>query len=592
MSDFIYSRKRVKKGTLKNELHSIYYNNEPTVEEFHGKWGSLAASKNLYNGFQPYETIHHIVVVIGGPVLCFRDNNFLKIDSSDIGTKAIYSRWLEGKIDWGEDLSGPFVILFINKESAEVTCITDLMSFIPVYTHKGSSNRILSTHVDVLARVSGQEENFDKVSMVDFIIHGVVTFPYSLYENLRQVVPAAEHIVDENSLEMKSIPYWIPEENHIYESINIAAKDLRKSLMGYVHTITKEAPSIAQFISGGEDSRTLSALLSDYNRNAFIFLDNMNREGEKAKKAASIYGANFKMETRSKTHYLEIMPPCSDMVGGGAQYYHAHTFGFHKKSKLDDYSAVFGGLFADALLKGARIKKLRGSGRLPFFPQIKKKNYSPSRPLSSTLFTPEILVELDNRRKVHLNYVKSFRHESFEEWFELWPSSMNMNIPNLHANRRLFRSYEPFMAKDVVKISATVPQKWKLNRRLFQKAAKPLLKPTKWLLHSDGRLPYYPWYVNSFVDFIMWTYRQAGRRIGIIKGNQGSWGEWSAVMNSESWERAKEAYSPGLINLTSFLKEKNIGNLFSDNYLSSVQRINLMQILYLSAKKRTNTINR
>src|SRR5699024_6626893 len=202
-----------------------------------------------------------------------------------------------------------------------------------------------------------------------------------------------------------------------------------------------------------------------------------------------------------------------------------------------------------------------------FLPQIKESGYSAASPLKNSVFSYEILLELTKRRQNHLNYIKEFREESAEEWFELWPSSMNLNIPNLHVNRRLFRSYEPFMSNEVVKISAVVPQKWKLNRRLFHKAVKPLLKPTKWLFHGDGWLPYFPWYVNNFVQFFTWGHRQIGRRTGLIKGNQGPWGEWNTVMGSLEWKQSGKDFSDGMSIIASELLEKDTEELLESIYL-------------------------
>src|SRR5699024_12696651 len=98
--------------------------------------------------------------------------------------------------------------------------------------------------------------------------------------------------------------------------------------------------------------------------------------------------------------------------------------------------------------------------------------------------------------------------ESAEEWVELWPSSMNRNIPNIHANRRLFKSYEPFLSNEIVKVSARIPQKWKLNRNLFNMIAKPYLKNSKWVLHGDGWYPYYSYKFNLIIIFITCITRQ------------------------------------------------------------------------------------
>jgi len=590
MSDFIYSKKTIRQGKLTKEIQRIYHEDKPYVREFHGEWGSLAVSNNHYNGFQPYETNEHICIVMGGPVLYFQDNGFLEDPPGCMGTQAIFSRWLKGDINWGEDLSGPFVILIINKDTSMVKCVTDLMSFIPVYAFYDSVNIQISTHVDVLARVSSQQDNIDMVSQIDFILHGVITYPYTTYKMIKQISPATEYSIADNSCELHSINYWVPEEKSDYKTLNQAAEELRNGLQNYIYKITNGVSSnIAQFISGGEDSRVIAALMpKDYKHDAFVFLDYMNREGKVAKKAANAYGANFHLGKRSKLHYLEIMSACADLVGSGSQYTHGHTYGFHKSCKLNEYSAVFGGLYSDALLKGARIKKISGLRLIPFLPQIKDRNYSVAKQLLNNIFNSEVLSELTKRRQEHLKYVKSFRKESSEEWFHLWPSSMNPNIPNHHINRRLFRSYEPFMSKDVVKISSSIPQKWKLNRRLFHKTAKPFIKPTKWLFHSEGRLPYFPWYINSFLQLFVWTYQQLGRRTGIIKGNQGPWGEWNKVMNSPEWKQAINEYSEGIKVISSVINEKEIeiDLLFRDKNLGRTQRINLMQTLYSNLKNR------
>src|SRR5699024_12175807 len=103
---------------------------------------------------------------------------------------------------------------------------------------------------------------------------------------------------------------------------------------------------------------------------------------------------------------------------------------------------------------------------------------------------------------------------------------------NINANRRLLSIYKPFKSKNIVKLSATVKKKWKLNRRLFHRAAKPFLKSSKWLLHGDGWLPYFPWYMNTFVHFTTWFYRSASKRLGLNKEHHEPWAEGDVVVIS------------------------------------------------------------
>ncbi|MDT0687077.1 hypothetical protein [Autumnicola psychrophila] len=183
MSDFIFSRKVFPKKLLTQEIFKIYSGEEIQVEEFHGKWGSLAVSRNLYNGFQPLETNDHIFVVLGGPVLCFANNSFL---TEKNGTEKIYNRWRNGEVQCDKDLSGPFAIFIINKSRSELLCVTDLLSFIPLYVFQDKKDLFIASHVDILACSAGRENNFDAVSQADFILNGVVTFPFSMYTEIWQ----------------------------------------------------------------------------------------------------------------------------------------------------------------------------------------------------------------------------------------------------------------------------------------------------------------------------------------------------------------------------------------------------------------------
>lgn len=585
MSDFIYTNQAIKNGELTKDLHSIYHEDFPEVKEFLGDWGALAVSQNPYNGFQSYENSEHICVVIGGPVLFFRDNLFLNNGPETEGTQAIYERWKNGAMCWDEDLSGPFTIFIINKQSAEIFCVTDLMSYIPVFMYQTEKKLMLSTHLNALAQASNQQFNMDLISKVDFILHGIVTFPYTVYRNISQIPPSSIHITRFSSLKLKSEYYWVPEERETSKPIGQVAENLREALQNYVNNITDGMPQIAQFISGGEDSRVISALLpKESNRQAFIFLDSMNREGKRAKKAADAYGAEFNLFTRCKSHYLDILPAAADMIGDGAEYFHAHSLKLANKAKLVEYPAVFGGFCSDSLLKAACIVQPRVISRFPFMPQMRRKGLLRGDPVENSIFRKELLAELKKRRAVRLDFIKKYRNESAEEWFELWPSSMNDASPNVHVNRRLFRNYEPFMANAVVKICATVPQEWKLNRRLFHKMAKPYLKQTKWLFHSDGRLPYFPWYINSGIQFVVWGYQQTINRLGLDKKYQGSWGEWNFLFKNGEFQRTIDKYSDGVKVMATAFNEPEINKVFKSNELGLIQRINLLHTLYSNQK--------
>ena len=584
MSDYIYSSTRQTKGVLSEQFKSIYKESVPDIFEYHGEWGSLAVSKQHYHGFLPFENDLHIFVVLGAPVLYFSNNDFLTAADSNLATEKIYQRFvLENIMQWENDISGPFTAILVNKKTSEITLITDLMSFIPVYSKIDSKNVWFSTHVDALANACNEQKNIDKVSVVDFILTDVVTFPYTIYQNIRQISPGSVYNLYKKDL--KQNIYWQPKENFHFKNIKEAAIELRTGIQNYVNTVTKDMSNIAQFISAGEDSRALSGILpQNKNREAFVFLDSLNREGKIAKKIANAYDASFNAGYRNKIHYFEILSEASALVGAGHQYIHAHSLGFHKKFNFSEYPVVFGGYLSDSLLKGQYVPKIRGSSRFPFIPQWEVNRNSTNIKLEkSKKYIENIVVEeIKKRKKVHFSFVDSIRPNTKNEWIVLYPANMRTAIPNFFSTRRLFRSYEPFLSNESVKIAASVPTTWKLNRRLFNKAMKPFLKPSKWILHADGRLPYFSYIVNIPLQFLIWTYRQFAKRLGFIKGNQGPWGEWPTVFSSQKWQEQ-------LNTLTKKVKlgyiTKDLHELMESNQLTSSQKVNLMQILYFLNKE-------
>ena len=241
--------------------------------------GALAVTLGPYNGFAPYEDERHICVVIGGPILYWRDNHFLTDSEQPItGTQAILQRWHSGA-DWSEDLSGPFVIFIVDNNTAEIFCYTDLMTFIPVYQYVLDRSFCLGTHVDTVASISGQKQNIDDVSVADFILHSIVTYPHTFYSNIFQLAPAAEYrwtLKNSENIWQKT-PYWEPLEINSYKNIDEAAMALRIGLIDYIGRITEKMTEVGQFISAGEDSRSIAGILPErLKRHAYIYVDSKN----------------------------------------------------------------------------------------------------------------------------------------------------------------------------------------------------------------------------------------------------------------------------------------------------------------------------
>lgn len=589
MSDFVYSSTQRNTGELSEALVSIYSQDNFDVCEFHGPWGSLAVGKNIYYGFQPIENARYIFVVIGGPVLLFRDNLFLSEGPSTKGTAAVFDKFVQGCLNFHEDLSGPFVLICVDKSRGHISFVTDMMMFIPVYKYETGNTLIVSSHVDVAARVSSQTKALDHASLVDFVLNDVITYPYTAYLNIRQCKPASVSVFTASAgcaRCEKEVTYWEPVETTEFSNIDHAATVLRQDMQDFVLRVTEGMSEVAHFLSGGEDSRAIAGLLpARLKRDGFLFLDSMNREGRVSSQVAAAYGVNLHIQFRSPDHYAEILPEASRLVGLGHQYSHAHSLGLHALCGLDRYQAVFGGYLSDSLLKGIYTRKIRRLSRMHFLPELYVSGETRTREVSHPFFDQELCRIVTSRRRDHFERVSSLRKRSAHEWFTLWPATMRSTIPNIYANRRLFRSYEPFLGRGVVKISAGVPVNWKLNRRLFNRAMKPFLKKSRWIMHGDGMFPYQPWWMNIVLRQGVSWYRKYCRKIGIIKGNQGSWTDLKRLVRSNEWNEMIFENKDALHILQNCLSILNNKENFDYKKLNIDQKMNFLQLLFSLNRK-------
>jgi hypothetical protein len=446
---------------------------------------------------------------------------------------------------------------------------------------------MLSTHIDALAGLAGRDREIDPVSLADFILNNVCTYPRTLYRDIRQCPPATVHRFRPTGGDVEDRPgenYWLPRENNPFADIQEAAGELYRGARDYIRRAAAGMENVAHFLSGGEDSRVIAALLPGrLGKDSFVFLDGPNREEKAARRVARAYDSRLRVVYRKKSHYLDILPAAAALVGAGHQYIHAHSLGLAEECGLDRYPAVFGGWLADSLLKAGSSRQTGLRQVFPFVPQVGIPGETRSRPLVHPLVRPEILEAIDGRRREHLERVQGFRDGTAHEWFELWPATMRSGIGYFFSNRRLFRTYEPFMSNQAVRLAAAAPAAWKLNRRLFHRAFRGCLKPSRRILHANGYLPALPWWPNLPIHCALWVSRQIGRRLGLIRGYQGPWGDWNGLIGGGRWRECVENYAEGFEEMRKIWVSGPLEDLMDGGLLSPKQRINLLQGLHLLA---------
>lgn len=539
MLDFLLSTDPSMASLLEAALRSVAIDPDRPSRSYSGPWGCLAVAGKAYPGFDVVETDRYIIVVLGGPLPRY-DNSVANGSKPDDGTRWILREWKAlGRLRWDEDLVGHFAVLCIDKTRNRVEAVTDIISFVPLYSTSlaGRSEVILlGSHVDALALGSNRIYEIDEVSVADFLCYGTVTYPYTLYKHVTQLSPASTHWMS-GGQSVESTAYWEPSETAPPDQFAECAALLQEVIIANVTRICSGQDHVGLLLSGGEDSRVIATVAASLTRvSGLTLVDSLNREATLASKVASRIGIKWKPIIRGSTHYIDHMDSSILIAESHNRFTHAHVNGFVEH--LPARGRVLGGLAADAFCKGSHVAGLKPLG---FQISVQRKVWQPHRGRAIAQLPAHIVTEMQERRTIRNGILRQYRPESWGEWHSLIPASMNTHMTNVLINRRLFVSYEPFVDGKIVRLSASIPQRWKINRRFFHAATKSLHRQTRSVPHSSGIYPYWGIAANAPLLVRAWfepRFNSLRTRLGRSpRPNQGPWPIWSQVVQSQDFRR-------------------------------------------------------
>jgi asparagine synthetase B (glutamine-hydrolysing) len=598
MSDFIYSDRPMKAGILSDEMTrwdvvSLSSSAPAGFLEFHGTWGSLAVRKNHYRGYDPIETDAYVAVVVGGPLL--RLPRATQLDGNTLPsakTAAMLHSWkVQQELVWDQNVSGPFAVLVIDKTAGTAEVVTDILGFVSAYwTRRGTGEKcfVVGTHVDVVAAVGDRLEALDNDSIWDFILNGAYTFPYSLYDGVQQLAPASISVFAPTLVAPRQEHYWVPYEKRQFTTIDEAAEEARSALQSYIDSVCATTTNAAVLLSGGEDARSVLAMLpTDLRKVCFTFADSYNREARIAETLAKRVGAEWHLGQRPTDHYARQFDRGCGLIGSQQAIIELHSASFCESLRLDEYDAVFGGLYSDSLLKGCYLPTndwvYRG---VKYWPST-IRSLAAGEAMSFAKYGGRLAFMRDSiteslraRLTARLAQLQHIRPNTATEWCNLWPITA-CGDPVLAA-RRLYRAFEPFTEVRIAKVAATVPGEWKINRRLFHRIVRPVLGGLGWVPHSNAHLPALPFWPNVPAALAVGLVREAKRllRIEDRNVNQYSWPEWKKVARTpcfrEIVRQLKGAFDP-----FAHMFCADYETLFSLDGLSPGQQFRLLQLMWV-----------
>jgi hypothetical protein len=541
VSDFLFCSRPRPPGELKAVLHRWLGPVTAEVDEYAGAWGTLAVARAPHDPPPVVQDHQGITVLIGEPFADFPP--LPKGPAVDAGRRqALHQRLMAaGDEEWEDLLDGPFAALSMDSSTGHGAVVTDLFAWITVFqANSRDGGLVTGTHADAVAQAAGALGEIDPVSAVESMGYYAITYPRTLYPAVRQARPGCVHRFSADEWAGEHV-YWRPVEQTGFGSLDEAAAALRSALVDDVALAVQGRSEAGLLLSGGEDARAvLGAVPRGVPVRAFIYAEAERREVRAARRVARAYGVPLTFAPRPPGHDLLHMETVAAMVGTQNEFVDVHGYGLHASLGLDRLPVVLGGFSSDALLKADNVppkasKRVRGGGEAGF---------RTLRPPGLPGVRPELLAEAMARRDAYRRSLAELRPESADEWSFIYPFSMRKYAANLHGNRRLWRSHEPFMSNRVVRIAAAVPQSWKVGRQLFHHAMRPLLARSWHVPHTRNRLPYFPPALNAAVRPLLGAARfLRALATGELRANHESWPVWAELVQT-GWMNDAEARHP------------------------------------------------
>ncbi|HEX2079137.1 MAG TPA: asparagine synthase-related protein [Longimicrobium sp.] len=531
MSDFLFSPRPRRPGELKRILHHWLAPVVAEVAEYTGAWGTLAVARAAHDPGPVMEDARGITVLIGEPFA--RGGSLPAGPAVDPERRAAVHRLLldGGEVGWEDRLDGPFAALAIDTAGGRGSIVTDLFAWVTVFAAepRGADRPlVIGTHVDAVAEAAGARGGIDPVSAVQLMGYLTISYPHTLYPAVRQAAPGSVRRFEADGWTDEGRTYWRPEERTAYASPDEAAEALRAALVEDVRLAVAGQERAGVLLSGGEDARAvLGAIPREVRVQAFIYGEADNREIRSARRVARAYGASLEFARRPAGHDIAHFEPVAAMIGSQHEFIDVHGYGFHRSLGMDRLPVVLGGYSSDALLKGDNVRRWARrrieAGEAP--------GIRPAKPPALPGVRDDVLREAAERRTAFRRRVAEIRPASADEWSYIYPFSMRKYAAVFHGNRRLFRSHEPFMCNAVVRVAASVPQAWKLDRALFFRAMRPLLARSWYVPHTRNRLPYFPHAVNAVARPLLGLARTArALATGTLNAPQESWPVWEELV--------------------------------------------------------------
>ena len=230
---------------------------------------------DLETGDQPFKNeTGCVTLVFNGEIYNYRELRSKLIDRghqfrTHSDGEVIVHLYEEAGLDFVNELNGMFAIALWDQENARLVLARDRAGEKPLFYWRQGSLFAFASEIKALLELPKVSRTLDPEAIMQYFAHGYFPAPRSVFEQIRKLPAGHRMVIERGSVRIE--PYWdlrkfarrpgspTPSRSEVSAMVTDLRSHLREAA---VSRLVSDVP-LGVFLSGGVDSSTLVALMSD-----------------------------------------------------------------------------------------------------------------------------------------------------------------------------------------------------------------------------------------------------------------------------------------------------------------------------------------
>lgn len=393
-----------------------------------------------------------------------------------LASKAVYETFKRSGLNGIQALSGNFIVHIYDAANKRYYLRADRTGTSLVYGNAAGalSERVFSSHPDALAAALGVSEQWDDVSLAEFLVAGKVSYPFTYYEDVRALEYSRIFEFDLGTATVTAAP--LPDWADISSSFAEDDEDaLAYGLANAFRTATakRTTPTLGRSfvaLSGGLDSRlVLSSVHPDSAVVAFCCFDEENVEYRTAREIAAALRIELIPLKRSYDHYADYAEEAVRISGGMGDIGSNHYLGCRDRLFSLGMDNLLTGCYVDYLFKSLALDtSVHPLSRREALAPFSSESYLPHFHFSTHL-SSGVAARLEDTfpQELRRDPSESARLEVAKK--RIFPLQYEGDNVQRMTTQRTLRWSAPVVDNDIIDFFGKVPIAMRINKSFFTK---------------------------------------------------------------------------------------------------------------------------